>query len=81
MDGVPVAATAGDVAHYDVRRPTRACADLAGGGVELVCYAARRAAGEPRARASQVWVAHALGVERLEVTRALELCLPAAALD
>jgi hypothetical protein len=81
MEGVPVATPSGDVAHYDVRRPTRACVDPGGGGGELVCYRARRAKDEPSAQASEVWVAHALGVEHLKVTRALELCLPAVEVD
>ena len=79
MRGVPVADASGGIAHYDVRRPTRLCVapGAAEGGERLLCYAARRAANEPKERASRVWVAHALGVERLAVGRAQELCLPA----
>ena len=80
MRGVPVADASGGTAHYDVRRPTRLCIAPDGpeGGDSLLCYAARRAGGEARVRTSRVWVAHALGVERLAVGHVKELCLPAA---
>jgi hypothetical protein len=63
---------AGGTARYDVRKPTRLCADDA--GAQLLCYAAR--ARGKSARTSELWVAHELGVEKRRVGRAKEICLP-----
>jgi hypothetical protein len=64
----------GSPSVYSVRKPSRLC--TADGEDPLLCYAARA---KGRTSRSELWVAHALGVERLKVARLAEVCLPASA--
>ena len=71
---------------YDIARPRRLCVPAAAGGLAIVdpvphlmCYTARRAAGEPRhARiVGRLHTANALAAEQLDTVREDELCVPA----
>ena len=72
--------------RYDVERPRRLCVPAAANGLAIVdpvphlmCYTARRAAGEPRHTrvVGRLHTANGLAAEQLDTVREDELCVPA----